>query len=135
MAVAAPRGRADRDEYGVGLANRLGEIGREIEPLLPRVPDHEAVEVRLEDRHVALAQPRDLVGVFVNTGDMVTEIRKAGAGHKPDVSGADHRNAHETSCLLGLRSVARFTTPSANGRGAREGALLQCEIRLSSAAD
>ena len=32
MAVAAPRGRADRDEYRVGLANRLGEIGREIEP-------------------------------------------------------------------------------------------------------
>ena len=106
MAVAAPRGRADRDEYGVGLANRLGEIGREIEPLLPRVPHHQAVKVRLEYGHFALAQPRYPVFVLIDAGDVVTEIRKAGARHKSHISGAYHGNAHETSQVLAAQSIA-----------------------------
>jgi hypothetical protein len=55
MAVAAARGRADCDEHGIGLGNRSGQIGGEIEPLLPRVPDDKTVEVRLEYGHFALA--------------------------------------------------------------------------------
>ena len=32
MAVAAPRGRADRDEHGIGVAHRRCEIGGEGQP-------------------------------------------------------------------------------------------------------
>jgi hypothetical protein len=90
----------------------LSEIGGEIEPLLPRVPHHEAVKVRLEYGHFALAEPCNPVRVLIDAGDVVTEIRKAGARHKSDISGADHRNAHEASQLLAARSIPFRPAPT-----------------------
>src|SRR5260370_33264670 len=84
----------------------------EIEPLLPRVPDHKTVEVRLEYGHFALAQPRNPVGILIDAGDVVTEIRKAGAGHKPDISRANHRNAHEISRVPMPRSTLPLDAPA-----------------------
>ncbi len=46
MAVAAPRRRADGDEHRLGLGDRPGEVGGEIEPPLARIGGHETVEVR-----------------------------------------------------------------------------------------
>src|SRR5215471_21398003 len=111
MTVATARGRADGYEHGISLGNRPGHIGAKIEPLLPRVPHHQTIEIRFEYGHFALAEPRDLVGILVDAGDVVTEIGKTGAGHKPDISRANHRNAHETSCMLVLRSVVFVVAP------------------------
>src|ERR1700730_4677570 len=102
MAVATARWRADRDEHGISIGDWSGEIDAEIEPLLTRVRHHKTIEIRLEDRQYALPQPADLVGILVNAGDVMTEIRKAGAGHEPDISGADHNNTHEMSRVVGV---------------------------------
>src|SRR4051794_26776518 len=60
MAAAAPRGRADRDEDGVGAIDRLGEVGREGEPAGPDVGLDQLVEPRLEDRDLSALEPVDL---------------------------------------------------------------------------
>ena len=95
MAVAAPRRRADGDEHRLRLGHRPGEVGCEVEPLLAHIGGHEAVEIGLEDRNLAVAQAGDLGGVLVDASDVVPEIGKAGPGHKPDISGADHGDAHD----------------------------------------
>ena len=95
MAVAAPRRRADGDEHRFGLGYRPGQVGCEVEALLAHIDGHQPVEVGFEDRNVAVAQAGDLGGVLVDAGDVVTEIGKAGPGHEPDISGADHGDAHE----------------------------------------
>ena len=79
MAVAAPRRRADGDEDGLGRLAGAGEIGREEQPLLAHVLGDELGQARLEDRHLAARQRRDLVGVVVDAGDDVAEVGKAGA--------------------------------------------------------
>ena len=99
MAVAAPRRRADRDEDRIGLGDRRGEIGGEIEPPGLHVGGHQRIEPGLENRDFAAAQARDLVGVLVHAGDLVAEIREAGAGNQPHIARADHGNTHETTCL------------------------------------
>jgi hypothetical protein len=95
MAVAAPRRRADGDEYGLCLAHRTGKIGCEVEPFLAHIDGHQPLEIGLEDRDLAVAQAADLGGVLVDASDLVPEICKAGPGHKPDISGADHGDAHD----------------------------------------
>ena len=61
MAVAAPRGCADRDEDGVGAAHRSTKIGGEFEPPGRPVRADQGLEPGLEDRHLAAPQPLDLV--------------------------------------------------------------------------
>jgi hypothetical protein len=95
MAVAAPRRRADRDEHRLRLGDRPREVGGEIEPPLAHVGGHQAVEAGLEYGNVSIAQARDLGAVFVDAGHVVTEVGKACPGHEPDISGADHGDAHE----------------------------------------
>ena len=96
MAVAAPRRRADRDEHRIGVAHG-GKVGREGKPSLLPVGGDQIGEAGLVDRDVALIERRDLVGVAVDADDVVTEIRKAGPGHEPDITGTDHHHAHEKS--------------------------------------
>ena len=101
MAVAAPRRRADRDEHRVGVRDRRGQVGGEIQPLGLDVGRHQRVEPGLEDRHLAAPQRRDLAGVLVDAGDLVAEIGKAGAGYQADIAGADHRDRMKTSVFDG----------------------------------
>ena len=56
MAVAAPRRRADRDEHRVGLGDRRGEVGGEIEPPGFHIGGDQRVESGLEDRDLAAAK-------------------------------------------------------------------------------
>jgi hypothetical protein len=42
----------------------------------------------------------DLALVLVDAGDVVTEIRKAGAGNQPHIARADHGNPHENLPVL-----------------------------------
>ena len=86
MAVAAPRGRADRDEHRLGVGDRGGEIGREGQALLAHVAGDEILQARLVDRHDAPAQRRDLALVEIDADGRVAEVREAGAGDEPDVA-------------------------------------------------
>ena len=95
MAVTAARRRADRDEHRGGLAHRLRQPRGEAQPAGPDVARHQRVEARLEDRHVAAFERRDLVRIAVDADHVMAEIGEAGAGDEADVAGADHRNAHE----------------------------------------
>ena len=107
MAVAAPRRRADRDEHRIGLADG-SKVGREGKPPLLPVGGDELGKPGLVDRDFALIEGRDLVGVAVDAGDVVTEIRKAGPGDKPDVAGTDHHHAHENSTApVGRQAACR----------------------------
>src|SRR5205807_1933928 len=92
--VATPRWRADGDEHRVGGMNRGTGIGRERKAAGLRVAGNKGIEEGLENRALALRELIDLGGVLVDTDDLVAEICKAGAGHEPDISGADHGNAH-----------------------------------------
>src|SRR5436853_3100489 len=100
MAVAAPRRGPDGDEHGLRSGHALLEIGGEGEAPAADVALDQLVEARLEDRHLALLQRRDLPSVLVDAGHVVAEIGKARAGNQADIARADHRDAHRTSLIV-----------------------------------
>ncbi len=102
MAVAAPRRRADRDEHRIGLRDRRLQVGGEAEPPGLDVAGDQRIEARLEDRNLAPLQRVDLAGVLVDAGDVVAEIRKAGAGDQPHIARANHGNPHGSTRLSWL---------------------------------
>src|SRR5262249_23039641 len=107
--VAAAGRRADRDEHGVGAVKGGLEIGGEAEPPGGGVRRHEPIEPKLEDRHLAALQTRDLLRVLVDAGARHTELGEAGPGDEPDIPRADHRYTHLPAPLraLGDRSPKR----------------------------
>jgi len=50
MSVAAPCGRADRYEHGIGFRQGTGEVGGEGKATIPGVVSYERLQPRLEDR-------------------------------------------------------------------------------------
>ena len=94
MPVAAPRGRADGDEHRVGPGNSRREIGGEGKPARRSVIGHERVETRLEDRHFAPLQARDLAPILVDACDLDAELGEARPRDQPNIPGTDYRNAH-----------------------------------------
>ena len=66
----------------------------------------------------------DLGSVLVDTSDDMTEIRKAGAGDKPHIACANHRNAHGTnldSASVNWAEGCDFCVPRSRGHGCRSG--------------
>ena len=86
MSVAAARRRADRDEDGIGLADRALQIGGERQPVLRGIARDQLLQAGLVDRHLALAQARDLAGVLVDADDAMSEIGKAGPRDEADIA-------------------------------------------------
>ena len=97
MAVAAARRRADRDEDRLGLGHGRGELGGEGEPSGGDVARDQPVEAGLEDRNHPAVEVGDLAHVLVDAGDVVAEIREAGARDEADIARPDNRNPHEPS--------------------------------------
>ena len=64
----------------------------ERQPLRREALRDERGQAVLEDRHLALAQPGDPLGVDVGAHDLVTEMGEAGRGGEPDVAGPDDRD-------------------------------------------
>ncbi len=60
MAVAAARGRADRDEHRIGFADRTFQLGGERQPPGLHIGFDQPVQIRLENRDFAALQRRDL---------------------------------------------------------------------------
>ena len=90
-------GRADGDEYRVGVGDAVGEVGGEAEPAACVVARDHLLQAVLVDRHDALLQAFDLVGLLIDADGVETEFRKADAGHQPDVAGANHCDLHGVS--------------------------------------
>ena len=61
-----------------------------------------------EDRHLALAQALDPLGVDVGAHDLVAEMGQARGGREADVAGADDGDAHR---------VGHFRRSRRSGRG------------------
>ncbi len=93
MAVAAPRGGADRDENGFRAAHGRKAVG-EGEPVLPHIVHDELGEARLVNGHFARLQRRDAIGIVVDATDLVTEIGKTSARDKTYISRTNHGNLH-----------------------------------------
>ena len=103
VAVAAPRRRADRDEHRIGLGYGSGKIGREIQPPGFAIGRDQRIEAGFENRDFATAQACDLAAILVDAGDLMAEIGKAGAGHQPHITRANHGNSHENSLSMMVR--------------------------------
>ena len=82
----------------------VGEVGGEGQPATLGIGLDQRLEPRLPDRHPAGVEAVDLGRVLVDAGHMVAEIGEAGAGHEPDIAGADHRDTHACSCLSADRT-------------------------------
>ena len=94
-AVAAARGRADRDEHRIGAGHRLRQVGGEGQALLAHVLGDERVEAGLVDRDAAVLESSDLLGCSVDARDGVAEIRKASPRDQADVACPYHCNPHD----------------------------------------
>src|SRR5207253_9761236 len=53
-------------------------------------------QTELENRHLALLQAGDPLGVDIGTDDVMTEVREARGSGEPDVSRPDDRDSHRT---------------------------------------
>ena len=111
MAIAVAGGRADRDEHRLRLGNGGGKVGGEEQAAVADVAGDQLLQPRLEDRHDALLQPRDLGRVLVDAGDDMAEVRKAGTRDQADIACPDHGNPHAFS------PAARPPLQNGNGAG------------------
>ena len=78
--------RPDRDELEQPVAYALLDVGREFEAPGLDVALDERVQTRLEDRHLATVETRDLFLVYINADDVVAGFRHAGPGDEADVT-------------------------------------------------
>ena len=97
MAVAAPAGRAHRDEHRFGARHGGFQIGGEGQAPGLGIGRHHIVQARLKDGNAAGLQGLDLAGILVDADHVMAEFRQAGAGHQADIARADHRDAHGIS--------------------------------------
>ena len=118
MAIAAPRGRADGDEHGLGPGDGGPQIGGEGEPPGLHILGHQRFKPRLVDRHLASLQPRDLGRVFVDADHVMAEIGKTDAGDQADIARSDHCDTHRVTApmpfariLASAAQKARAQTP------------------------
>jgi hypothetical protein len=94
MPVAAPRWCPDGDEHRLGTRHRRRQIGREREPPGRRIGCHQRPQPGLEDRHLALPQPRNLRRVLVDAGDRQPKLRKTRPRYQTHIPRPDHRYPH-----------------------------------------
>ena len=97
MAIAAPRRGSDRDEHRFGALDAGRQVGRESQPPALDIGLDQGLKPRLPDRHLAGVQAVDLAGVLVDADHLVAKVGKARARDEPDITGADHCNAHGIS--------------------------------------
>ena len=82
------RRRADGDEQQPRVLERVGDVGREVQPLAVLAATSSA-RPGLVDRDLAALEALDLVGVDVDAPDLVAELGEAGRRDEADVAGAD----------------------------------------------
>src|SRR5262249_865063 len=95
---------------GASRADGRCRFGRKGEPASFDVACNERVQTRLEDRDLPVLEVPDLRCIPIDTDYDVPKIRKACAGHEPDVAGTHHCYSHEM--LSGVLPLATFSTRS-----------------------
>ena len=81
--------------------------------------DHLA-KARLEDRHFTRLQGGDLVRIFIDADDSVSELGEACARYQADITGTDHRNTHVSDISPDWELAAGAGTTSARPGKERE---------------
>ena len=96
---AKPSPRLDGVPTAMKIASapvdRLAEIACKGQAVRRLVARHQFRQARLVDRHHPLGQAVELALVLVDDDHLMAEVGKAGAAHKSDISGADHRDFHQ----------------------------------------
>ena len=90
------RRRAHRDEEHFAVADAQLRIRRETKPPATCIAVDHPFEIRLEHRHPARPQGRDLVRVDIHAQDGVAHLREAGARDQAYVSGPEHRDIQDS---------------------------------------
>ncbi len=104
-AVVALR-RLHAEEHDLGVRGRDRRADDERQPLRGQALGDERGETVFEDRHLALAEAFDPLGVDIGAHDLVAEVRQARGGREADVAGSDDGDAHERPSLrsrIGVR--------------------------------
>ncbi len=86
--------RRHAQEHEVCDAGCVRRADDELEPSARDAGGDELGQSVLEDRHLALAQPSDAIGVDVGTRHVVAEVGQAGRGRETHVAGTHHCNIH-----------------------------------------
>ena len=81
-----------RREIGEAMAKQAGEIAYAASSNYTTIPTVQLAET------LARITPGDLSRVFVDANHVDTELGKTCPGHQADIAGADHRNAHDSTC-------------------------------------
>jgi hypothetical protein len=103
VTIAATRGRADRYEDRLGIADGPRKVGREGEPARTRVALHEAPEIGLKDRNFATQQRRDLRFILVHAGNVMSKVGETGPRNQSHISCSNDDYPHEPStCSLSI---------------------------------
>ena len=79
VTIAPSRRCAHRYENGLGIAYGPRQFGRENKPACLAVGLHNPLQIGLEDRYFPARQRRDLGGILVDAGDVMSKISKTGA--------------------------------------------------------
>src|SRR5262249_1055261 len=106
--VDPARRRANGDEHGLDPILQFVEVGCEGEPSCGGVAQNQRIEPGLEDRHDARSQTLDLCGIPIDANDLVTDLRQACRGDKPDITGTNDHQFHDRAPS---RLMAPVTTP------------------------
>ncbi|MNU94718.1 hypothetical protein D3C71_847070 [compost metagenome] len=114
MAVATAGRSADSDEHDIGFGNSRRKLGCEGEAACLDVGFDQRIEAWLENRDDALPQRLDLLFCLVDADHLVTEIGKTCPRHKPDITRANHDDAHKAAFLSNHanRSIRLFADRS-----------------------
>ena len=85
-------GRAHADEDEVGVGQRRGVVGGEVQASGFDVAHDDLGQPRFVDGDFAAVEHGDFFGVDVNAGDAVAEIGETRAGGQADIAGAGNGN-------------------------------------------
>ncbi len=112
------RRRADGDELQRAVRNARLDVGREAQPAGTLVLANHRLESRLEDRHAARVELRDLGGIEIEAQHVVADFGQTGAGDETHIAGADDGDFHSmpSSVALMPASVARGSADCVIGR-------------------
>ncbi len=86
--------RSDGDEHAICRGDRLLTFGRESQSASLGVSYDQFRKARFVDRNVAVTQSGDLIGIDVDTDDVVARFGEAGPRDETDVAGANHGDLH-----------------------------------------
>ena len=109
-AVFVGRG-ADGDELDGAVLHGFLDIGGEVQAAGGNVAADHVLQAGFEDRDAACFEDADLLGIDIETEDIIAHLGQTGAADQTDVTGADDGDFHVDFSLLSCGVVA-FIKPT-----------------------